>query len=611
MADIKLKNAANTEFSISHNGTRGAKAVTSDQIVVAVETINDFPASPETGDTVIVKDINRGGTFIYDATQSAVNNGGTVFDGWVRQYSGAVNVKWFGAKGDGLTDDNSTLIPNIQNAIDYSIAYNKDLYLPNGIYKFSIGLEVISTSTYNNTINIYGSGVGSTVLTKITDSSSSYTFTGSFLDSAITVNINAAISLISTSNYIHGCKISNLEIQGNQSGANSIGIYAPFTSRLRLENILVRECNIGFKTLSSWITNIDTFQAFYCSYGVYWESYNGTSNSGTTLNMTNCGTLNALECSFYFQGLWYSVINNIFVEGLVGTTTKKGIAIKDSEIILKSYSSETLEYTESIISVDNSKLTLGTTNFHSIKNSISESSIMKVSNSSIVTIDTWDATLENRTTSGSVPFKITGSSYVNIQNLKYGLSFGTGIIPSVEYGSFLIGKYRGIEYIMDGTYADERENIAKPVGAHNAIKKSTISINSTPGDTFSLATFSLTPRAYGTSYVFYVDVVGSSYVPTVGLLLTTLRFNIPISLKLNLSPTYKVSKDLYSVLDASGTLNTDGIYTIEVTKDSDISNKQTISIKLKINGVVTSNAYYSCSVTCVSYDSGVTIPYLN
>ena len=31
MADIKLKN---TEFSISHNGTRGAKAVTSDQIVV-------------------------------------------------------------------------------------------------------------------------------------------------------------------------------------------------------------------------------------------------------------------------------------------------------------------------------------------------------------------------------------------------------------------------------------------------------------------------------------------------------------------------------------------------------------------------------------------------
>ena len=95
MADIKLKNTANTEFSISHNGTRGAKAVTSDQIVVAVGTINDFPANPETGDTVIVKDNNRGGTFIYDATQSATNNGGTIFNGWCRQYSGAVTVKWF------------------------------------------------------------------------------------------------------------------------------------------------------------------------------------------------------------------------------------------------------------------------------------------------------------------------------------------------------------------------------------------------------------------------------------------------------------------------------------------------------------------------------------
>ena len=115
MADIKLKNTANTEFSISHNGTRGAKAVTSDQIVVAVETINDFPANAETGDTVIVKDNNRGGTFIYDATKSAVNNGGTVFNGWARQYDGAVNVKWFGAKGDGLTND----LTSVQNALYY------------------------------------------------------------------------------------------------------------------------------------------------------------------------------------------------------------------------------------------------------------------------------------------------------------------------------------------------------------------------------------------------------------------------------------------------------------------------------------------------------------
>lgn len=47
----------------------------------------------------------RSGDFIYDATQSAVNNSGTIFNGWVRQYSGGVYVEWFGAVGDGITDD--------------------------------------------------------------------------------------------------------------------------------------------------------------------------------------------------------------------------------------------------------------------------------------------------------------------------------------------------------------------------------------------------------------------------------------------------------------------------------------------------------------------------
>lgn len=41
-----------------------------------------------------------GGWFVYDSSQAAVNNGGTVIDGWVRQYSGDVDVSWFGAVQD-------------------------------------------------------------------------------------------------------------------------------------------------------------------------------------------------------------------------------------------------------------------------------------------------------------------------------------------------------------------------------------------------------------------------------------------------------------------------------------------------------------------------------
>ena len=152
MSDIKLKNAANTEFSISHNGTRGAKSVTSDQIVVAVETIEDFPTNAETGDTVIVKDISRGGTFIYDATQSAVNNGGTIFDGWKRVFSDAVNVKWFGAKGDGITNDTTS----IQNAFNT----HTDIYIPDSIFLIN-QISIKNDNTIikgNGTLKISSSG---------------------------------------------------------------------------------------------------------------------------------------------------------------------------------------------------------------------------------------------------------------------------------------------------------------------------------------------------------------------------------------------------------------------------------------------------------------------
>lgn len=72
--------------------------------VNSVETIEDLATQDGVVfKTIIVKDINRGGTFIWSAT--GTSNGGTVFAGasgyWNRQYSGAISVKWFGAKGNG------------------------------------------------------------------------------------------------------------------------------------------------------------------------------------------------------------------------------------------------------------------------------------------------------------------------------------------------------------------------------------------------------------------------------------------------------------------------------------------------------------------------------
>jgi|APSaa5957512535_1039671.scaffolds.fasta_scaffold11882_2 hypothetical protein len=57
-----------------------------------------------------------GGTFYWSAASTATDNGGTIIQAtgvttgrWIRVYSGAVNVKWFGATGDGTTDDNTAI----------------------------------------------------------------------------------------------------------------------------------------------------------------------------------------------------------------------------------------------------------------------------------------------------------------------------------------------------------------------------------------------------------------------------------------------------------------------------------------------------------------------
>lgn len=119
-------------------------------LIVPVETIEQMLSlTPLDKDIAMVKDLNRGGTFIYDVTQAAINNDGTIFDGWVRQYSGAVNVKWFGAKGDGIADDTNTL----QLALVYCNAKRINLYIPSGKYmvKDNIG--------FPNKIKVYGDGM--------------------------------------------------------------------------------------------------------------------------------------------------------------------------------------------------------------------------------------------------------------------------------------------------------------------------------------------------------------------------------------------------------------------------------------------------------------------
>lgn len=81
-------------------------------LIYSADNIEELLSMDVSLETVNVKGYyaeNDGGgdIFNYDVSQAATNNGGTIIDGWVRQYNDSIKVEWFGIKGDGTTDNTS------------------------------------------------------------------------------------------------------------------------------------------------------------------------------------------------------------------------------------------------------------------------------------------------------------------------------------------------------------------------------------------------------------------------------------------------------------------------------------------------------------------------
>lgn len=89
----------------------------------------------------LAPDDHGGGWFVWRDGSTADDDGGCVvaLEGgargrWHRLYSGPVDVRWFGARGDGEADD----IRPLQRAV----SHHGDIYLPAGIYRISRPLDL-------------------------------------------------------------------------------------------------------------------------------------------------------------------------------------------------------------------------------------------------------------------------------------------------------------------------------------------------------------------------------------------------------------------------------------------------------------------------------------
>lgn len=198
-------------------------------LVASISGLKAFDTSNlTTGDTLIVSGYytegdGGGGEFYWDSTSTDADNGGTIiipngFSGpgrWLRKIDKKVNVRWFGAKGDDISDD----ITAIQSTIDFAgvggiVYFSKGIYLITEDIKFLSGQE------------IYGEGYQSRIKQ-----------TGNF--PCLTSKNYYSSSGASASGR---CYIHHLVLDGNsQNNSNADGIrlrdYYTTIDNLRIENV--------------------------------------------------------------------------------------------------------------------------------------------------------------------------------------------------------------------------------------------------------------------------------------------------------------------------------------------------------------------------------------
>ncbi len=188
-----------------------------------------------------------GGAFVYVPTGTTSDNDGTVLapsnntGRWYRVYTGAVNVKWFGAVGDGSTDDYQAM----QNAITYmeSLALGGAIFVPSGEYNIEDTLDFSG----DKPIYFFGEGQGSTIINVIGAITGIGLGTGS-ADKTIDLRVSA-MSLIGDGsadigiavNRVHQILIDRCYL----SGFTVAGVDMNMAYNNELRDLFIEECGRG------------------------------------------------------------------------------------------------------------------------------------------------------------------------------------------------------------------------------------------------------------------------------------------------------------------------------------------------------------------------------
>lgn len=240
----------------------------------------------------------------------------------------AVNVKQFGAKGDGVSDD---VLP-IQTCIDWACINKVEVHIPQGTYSISNALYVYQWQV------IIGNGKKQTCIKRTTDS----------VDPKY--GVSAIIILEKTDNYeagyTEGQNISNMYISSDTLIDYGIyaGIACPFTN---INNIIINKVKNGIVyNAGTWLAEISYIEILSPEIGI-------KINQGTSLHLKNTYVMTPSKTGYDTNGLVYSNWENIACDW----ATNDAVCYKFyfSEININGLGSESAE-AKKIIAMNNSNI---------------------------------------------------------------------------------------------------------------------------------------------------------------------------------------------------------------------------------------------------------------
>lgn len=176
--------------------------------------------------------------------------GTTITSAWLNVvdrslFEDQINVKNYGALGDGSTDDTTAI------NLAISAASGKVVFFPAGTYKISSTLSINTAGTWL-VGETPGIGAGSTVGSVILNTSS---------DDAIKFE-NLGIA----GTTLHGCGIEKLTITRSTNIATGAGLHLIDTSNFQLNHVHIAEHNYGYDLEDAQSTRFTNFSAYAGSY---------------------------------------------------------------------------------------------------------------------------------------------------------------------------------------------------------------------------------------------------------------------------------------------------------------------------------------------------------